>query len=141
MGDEHWTETALDDWDGWDAVIHNDGDEETLLAHASELAARINALVENPGLSKHKPIPEALLKKTEHTTSLPDCMVPGWGVNPPKKNARGEYEFTGSPTAKPQEVGAEQLSKDLHHSANPALQAATARAASASTRWEEKEED
>jgi len=38
--DEHWTETALDQWDGWDAVIYNDGDEETLLAHANELAPR-----------------------------------------------------------------------------------------------------
>lgn len=134
--DYHWTETALDKWDGWDAVIYHDGDEETLLARANELAPKINALVANPSLSKHKPIPEELLPKTEHTTAIPDFMVPGWGVNPPKKNAEGQYEFNASPSGKPQEMqGAEQESRRAP--TNDALQAATARAASASTRWEE----
>jgi len=139
--DDHWTETALDDWDGWDAVVYHDGDEETLLAHANELAPRINALAKSPELSKHTPIPDALMKKTEHTSALPECMVPGWGVNPPKKNVQGEYEAQPTIIAAPAGgSGAAPAGRSGGpgdaQKPNLALEAATARAATAATRWD-----
>eukprot|EP00913_Durusdinium_trenchii_P003330 g3084.t1 len=45
--DEHWTELALDDWDGWDAVVHHNGDSFALQAEAQRLAIR--DLLESPG--------------------------------------------------------------------------------------------
>merc|ERR1719387_2129435 len=42
--DDHWTETGLDEFEEFDEVIHNDGDKDTLLMAAQELAPKINKL-------------------------------------------------------------------------------------------------
>lgn len=137
--DEHWTETGLDGWDGWDAVVYHDGDEDALLAKAKELAPRINALVDYPDRCKHRPIPENLVTKTEHTTPMPDCMIPGWGVNPPQKNERGEYEIrdVGRPATGMAPPKAKQGPREAPPP-NPLLQAAAERAAMAAQRWDER---
>ena len=44
----------------------------------------------HPEKSKHKPIPISLVKATEHTTPVPDCMIPGWGI-PAVEDERGNF--------------------------------------------------
>jgi len=147
--DEHWTETALDDWDGWDARVYNNGDEDALMLQATELAARINALAKDPKLCKHQPIPSHLLRRTEHTSLMPENMVPGWGVNPPTKNIQGEYESkVVNPTANYRAVVDSSVEPNVSNDAGSsqdsktsALQAAAARAATAATRWGRKQDD
>eukprot|EP00435_Cladocopium_sp_Y103_P017230 s554_g4.t1 len=72
--DDHWTELALDEWNGWDAVIHNDGDSSTLCAEARRLAACVAELRRKPELSRHIALPEGEVKRTEFTTVMPECM-------------------------------------------------------------------
>jgi len=72
--DDHWTELALDEWDGWDAVIQNDGDSSTLCAEAHRLAACVAELRRKPELSRHIALPEGEVKRTEFTTVMPECM-------------------------------------------------------------------
>lgn len=72
--DEHWTELALDDWDGWDAVVHHNGDSFALQAEAQRLAIRVSDLRRSPELSQHRAVPEAAVKQTEFTTPMPECM-------------------------------------------------------------------
>lgn len=108
--DEHWTEVGLDDWDGWDAVVQHDGNQQTLLRTAADLAPRIAALCQTPALTKHRPVPEASVKRTEFTTPMPECMKFGGAEAyvPSEPSMRAEVESEGAP-ALVQHVRAEQV--------------------------------
>ncbi|CAE8638837.1 unnamed protein product [Polarella glacialis] len=68
---------------GWDAVIHNDGDEEALLAQVQALVPRINALVENPSLSQHKALPDHAGINFPKKGDIPSGAVAAFGLRPP----------------------------------------------------------
>lgn len=117
------------------------------MRHADELAGRVNALVAHPELSKHAPVADGELKKTEHTTPMPECMVPGWGVNPPKADSRDESFAKGRSSTpqparsvsrdRPQQCkGADELATTAP---SAALEAAAARAATAASRWDDSQ--
>ncbi|CAE7775355.1 unnamed protein product [Symbiodinium sp. CCMP2456] len=107
--DEHWTEVGLDDWDGWDAVVQHDGNQQTLLRTAEDLAPRIAALCQTPALTKHLPIPEASVKRTEFTTPMPDCMKFGGAeAYVPSQPPVAHAEVEGA-SARVQHVRAEQV--------------------------------
>lgn len=106
--DEHWTEVGLDDWDGWDAVVQHDGNQQTLLRTAEDLAPRIAALCQTPALTKHRPIPETSVKRTEFTTPMPDCMKFGGAEAYVPSQPIAHAEVEGA-SARVQHVRAEQV--------------------------------
>lgn len=137
--DDHWTETALDDFDDWDAVIYYDGDEEVLLAHAHDISDRVNDLIAHPERSKHRAPSVDQVKRTEHTTPVPDCMIPGWGI-PAEEDKQGNVVIKSwiekEKEAELRVKAADKYRREEAFRKNPELRARAEAAAAAARRWD-----
>lgn len=139
--DDHWTETALDDYDEWDAVIYNDGDPDTLLMHAHELAGKINDLASN-SLARERAMkrPAAKAAAAEKKSQLLEKAAARAATAAGRWDGKsGETDVekeTLAATGKT-EVAPGQLSAKCGGKAASRLDPSAARAATAASGWED----